>query len=59
VIYPFSGSLRFSHDELVESDYRHGVGLTSMRQRAEELGGRWLIGERLVISPKTVRKHIS
>ena len=23
--------------------YRHGVGLTSMRERAEELGGRWLI----------------
>ena len=30
-----------------------------MRQRAEELGGRWLVAERLVISPKTVRKHIS
>jgi signal transduction histidine kinase len=23
--------------------YRHGVGLTSMRERAEELGGRWLL----------------
>jgi signal transduction histidine kinase len=23
--------------------YRHGVGLASMRERAEELGGRWLI----------------
>jgi signal transduction histidine kinase len=23
--------------------YRHGVGLTSMRERAEELGGSWLI----------------
>jgi signal transduction histidine kinase len=26
--------------------YRHGVGLTSMRERAEELGGRWLIEPR-------------